>query len=526
MKKYQQLLCLFIILFSGVACVQEASQNNAEVKDEKPNIILIYADDLGPGILGYNGQTKIKTPNIDQLAKDGKVFTNAYGSNVCSPARASILTGLNNAHAPVHTPGGLQCQLAAGLIDQATFDKKIYRKQNEGHYYIGQMAQKAGYTTSYFGKLGFGYSDTAEMIDSYGFDYHCGLLDAVMCWSFYPPHYFENGERILLPNNPKVTKKSPTCLLVGEDSMTYAEDIWLEKALMYIDDKKEEPFFMIYATQLPHGPASIAPKDYVYKDQEGWTELEKVYASMIYKLDQSVGSLVQKLDELGLSENTLIVFASDNGHEIQSYATVNPHAIDPNLVYDYQTNTFNQPIVKPNTKPVFWDGHHSGEDIFNGTRGERGMKRHSYQGGIHLPYIAKWPNKIKASTKSDVVITDYDFMPTIADLINGEIKQTDGISYLPTLIDEGEQQKHDYIFFKNTTGVARDVLIKDGWKLVNEKDVKASDYTNNTSVYKWALYDLSNDPYEKKNVASEFSSKVIEMKKLVKKANYPIQLAQ
>lgn len=507
-------LSLLLAIMSW-GCNQMASAQ----KEDKPNVIIIYADDLGRGILGKYGQTKIATPNLDKLALQGKTFTNAYGSNVCAPARASLLTGLNNAKAPVHTPGGLVCELEAGIIDQATFDKKIYRSHNQGYYYIGEMAKSAGYHTSYIGKLGFGYSDTKEMIDSYGFDYHCGLYDAVLCWSFYPPHYRLNGKKIPIPNNPKLSKREPVCPLVGEENMTYSEDIWLEHALSYLEEKKDDPFFMIYATQLPHGPASIAPKDFKYKDQEGWTKQERVYASMINKLDESVGAIITKLEELKIADNTVIIFTSDNGHEIQSYTTVNPQYKDPDIVYDYESNSFDQSKVKPNKEQMYWDGHHSGEDIFNGAIGRRGMKRYNFEGGLNVPYIVKWPGKVMPNSESNLMIADYDIMATVSDIIGGEVKPNDGISILPTFLDQEDQKEHDYIFFKCTTGSAQDVIIKDGWKLINELDTKNSDYKLKNKAYHWALYNLNDDPFEKQDLASQFPEKVKEFKRLIDKEN-------
>lgn len=504
MKRYYYsfLLVFFLPLLSS---------SYAQKSSEKPNVILIYADDLGPGILGCYGQTKIATPNIDKLAKQGVTFTSAYGANVCSPARASMLTGLHNGHAPVATPGGLQTQLHAGLIDQATFDKQIYRKQNEGHYYIGQMAQKAGYKTAYIGKLGFGYSDTKEMIDSYGFDYHCGLYDAVLCWSFFPPYYRLNGEKIPLPNNPKLTKREPLCPLIGKQNMTYTEDIWLEHALSYIEENKKDPFFMIYATQLPHGPVSIHPKDHKYKDQEGWSKEEKVYASMIHKLDQSVGSILDKLDKLKLTKNTLIIFTGDNGHEPQSYAKM--------------TDTYLYPNDKAKRRKAFWDAHDRGEDRFNGALGQRGIKRYNFEGGINIPYIAKWPKKIKKGTKSDLTITDYDIMPTLAEVMKGEVKYTDGVSYLPTLLNKGKQEKHNYIFFKNTTGTSQDMITKGDWKLTYEMNLEKSSVKEQKRVYKWTLYNLSTDPYEKDDVSEKHPEIVKELKALIDKENKPIRRA-
>lgn len=273
----------------------------------KPNILLIYADDLGAGMLGCYGQKLVKTPNIDRLRKDGMLFSNFYGCTVCAPARASLLTGCFNYHAPRPTGGGLETSLHTGLITREEFDSAINKRRasQPGRYFLGQMAREAGYETSYFGKLGIGYTDKPEMMEQYGFDYYCGLLDSVICWSFYPEYYWENGEKIPLEGNTKFTGREPKCPTIGTDEMTYTEDVWLEKCLSYLGQKRDKSFFAIYATQLPHGPNSVPERDHVYRDQKDWTDDERVYASMIAKMDKSVGALLMKMSRNGRHRETI-----------------------------------------------------------------------------------------------------------------------------------------------------------------------------------------------------------------------------
>ena len=177
-------------------------------------------------------------------------------------------------------PGGLEIQRAAGLITQEAFDTGVQKQRADrpGRYFLGQMAKSAGYHTAFFGKLGVGYTETAAMIRGCGFDHHVGLYDSVICWSYYPEYYWRNGEKVPLPTNPAFTGKYPDCPEVGKPEMVYSEDLWLENCLSYLDEraKDNEPFLAVYATQLPHGPASIPQEDYIYENRQDWTEKERI----------------------------------------------------------------------------------------------------------------------------------------------------------------------------------------------------------------------------------------------------------
>ncbi|MDF7827065.1 sulfatase-like hydrolase/transferase, partial [Pontiellaceae bacterium B12227] len=361
-----------------------------------------------------------------------------------------LLTGNTNAHSTRPNPGGLECRLAAGLITKEEFDEGVqrHRASRPGRYFMGMMAKSAGYHTAYFGKLGVGYTEIPQFIKDYGFDYHVGLYDSVICWSYYPEYYWENGEKVQLPTNPKFTRSSPKCPLVGGEGMVYTEDIWLEKCKNYLAErasKKDEPFLAIYATQLPHGPASIAPKDYVFKDRVEWTEKERVYASMMEKLDRSVGELLAQLETFQALENTIVIFMGDNGHEPASYADRDPAGMVNG----------------------FWDAHQRGEDRFNGTLGQRGVKRFNFEGGLNVPFIIRWPGQIKPDSQTTRRTAVYDILPTLADIMGVDIPVAiDGLSFLPTLTEQGTQQEHDYLFWINTTGATSDTILDGDWKLI------------------------------------------------------------
>lgn len=471
----------------------------------RPNILIIYADDIGRGDLSCWGQDAFSTPNIDRLAEQGMRFDHFYGCTVCAPARASLLTGNTNAHSPIPNAGGLECQLAAGLISQREFDVSVLERRSNrpGRYFLGHMAKSAGYTTAFFGKLGIGYTETAAFLNSYGFDTHVGLYDSVICWSYYPEYYWENGEKVMLTANPKFDRATPHCPMIGEEDMVYSEDVWLDKCLDYIRERagEEEPFLAIYASQLPHGPVSIAPKDFVFKNHTDWTEKERVYASMMHKLDQSVGKLVHELEEQGLDDNTLVIFMGDNGHEPNSYSNPDPIGI----------------------LNGFWDGHHRGADRFNGTLGQRGIKRHNFEGGLNVPFIIRWTGKVEPGQRSARRTAVYDILPTLADVLDVEIPVViDGISFLPTLTGKGVQPEPDYLFWINTSGGTKEAIIVDDWKLIKEIDRERSDAGKKLRVYRSALYHLKEDPYEETDLASGYPEKVEALQKLIAEAMKPL----
>jgi len=486
-------------IYSSLLLAALAAGSAKAAVAEKPNVLIIYADDIGRGDLSCWGQQHFKTPNIDKLATQGMQFEHFYGCTVCAPARAGLLTGNTNARSPIPNKGGLECKLAAGLITQDEFDAGVTarRSQRPGSYFMGHMAQAAGYHTSYFGKLGIGYTETDELIRSYGFDYHCGLYDSVICWGFYPEYYWENGVKIPLPTNPKFDRATPHCPVVGKEDMVYTEDIWLAKCKDYLAEraKANEPFLAIYATQLPHGPASIPPKDHLYKDRTDWEPKERVYASMVEKLDRSVGELLAQLKTLKLAENTVVIFMGDNGHEPDCYTVHHP---------DGMLNGF-------------WDGHQRGEDRFNGTLGQRGVKRSNHEGGLNVPFIIRWLGQIEAGTGTKRRTAVYDILPTLAEMLEVEIPvEIEGLSFLPTLTGNGKQQGHQALFWMNTTGASKETVIAGDWKLIREIDREKSTKKPRNVVYRSALYNLKEDAFEKNDLSAEMPEMTDRLEQMIK----------
>ena len=330
--------CL-LLLSICVAC-----QENKEQVD-KPNIILIYADDLGIGLLTHEGQQIIKAPNIDRLAQEGLRFERAYSNMLCAPARASLITGLQDTHENRFeiTSGGAYKQ-----IDQkkATYEEVDQRINNVlspipgEQIFLGEVAKSAGYVTAQFGKLEWGFSTTHAQMERHGWDQYMGYFDHQRAHGFYPPFLFENGELTNIEGNTLTnsgksgepeTEENFKERWDMEGKEVYSQDIFMDKALNFIKDNKDRPFFLYFPTQLPHGPVSIPTVHPDFENDERLTQIEKEYASMVKLLDDNVGEIVEQLSKLNLDDNTIIIFAADNGHEI--YYSQKDVCLNPILIW-------------------------------------------------------------------------------------------------------------------------------------------------------------------------------------------------
>jgi len=293
----------------------------------KPNIIYIYADDLGHGMLSCYGQKQFTTPNMDRLAKEGIRCTRAYGTAFCAPARASLLTGMHDAHAGRWTfnKAGVYLEVAEGRLSLSDAYELInntgIRPTGEGQY-LASVAQKAGYATGQIGKLEWGFATSGEEIRRHGWNYHYGYYDHLQCHGFYPPFLFENGTLCEIPGNTHADcgKGSYGPFVNGEVAhdpegrKVYSQNLFDQKILDFLRSHKYGPFFLYHPTQLPHGPAYYPDVFPEVANNPNLTQVEKEFASMVLRLDQTVGLILNALDELGLTEKTLILFSSDNGH--------------------------------------------------------------------------------------------------------------------------------------------------------------------------------------------------------------------
>lgn len=497
MNKSLIIVFLFVLFFA--ACKNEKKQI---VKEEKPNIILIYADDLGIGLLGHEGQKIIKTPNIDKLAMEGIRFNNAYSNMLCAPARASLITGLHDCHKDGFQITSSKAYLNANNDNLSEIEKSIndvLKPVPNDQVFLGEIAQKMGYKTAQFGKLEWGFSASDKQMKRHGWDYYYGYLDHVRAHGFYPPFLFENGKIKKIEGNTLVncgkskepeTEKSFKERWNMEGKEKYSQNIFMEKILDYMEENKDEPFFIYFPTQLPHGPVSIPKIHPDFVNDTRLTQIEKEYASMVKLLDENVGQILQKLRELQIDDHTIVIFTADNGHEI----------------YYSKKGRILKPYANINTGEKFdnyKDKYYSdlAGDIFDGNGGRAGMKRSNLEGGIHVPLIVRWPQKIAKGRTSNRLIANYDFLATFAEITDySNTLKTDGISFYKDLIGEHNTKEHEFVVYSSFIGPT--LVTKDGWKIRNYAKKKV-----------FELYYLPDDFREEEDLVDEYPQKFTKLKK-------------
>jgi arylsulfatase A-like enzyme len=431
--------------------------DRAEAKEPagKPNILFILADDLGYGDLGCYGQKQIQTPNIDRLAAEGIRFTDHYaGTTVCAPSRCSLMTGLHTGHTYIRGNSEVKPMGQLPLPEDTVTLPKVLKK--------------AGYTTALIGKWGLGGPDSTGTPNKQGFDYFFGYLCQRHAHNYYPEFLFRNNERVPLKN--KVPGDRLDGAGVATEKVEYSYDLMEQEALQFVEQNRKGPFFLYLAVTLPHannegGKNGMEVPDYgVYADKD-WPEPDKGRAAMITRLDRGVGRLMQKLKDLGLEDNTIVFFTSDNG----------PHR-------------------EGGANPEFFDS--------NGPL--RGIKRDLYEGGIRVPLIARWPKRIKTGAVTDHVSAFWDFLPTCAEIaVAPPPSGVDGISMLPTLLGRPKRQrKHEFLYWEFHEGGSKQAVRMGQWKAVR---------LNPTG--KLELYDLQTDLGETNNIADSHPDVVTKIEK-------------
>ena len=417
---------------------------------QSPNVIFILADDLGYGDLGSYGQKLIQTPNLDRMAKEGMRFTQMYaGSTVCAPSRAVLMTGKHMGHVSVR-----------GNAGRENLGIQTLRK---GERTIAHVFKDAGYSTALFGKWGLGEIGSDGHPNRMGFDEFFGVLNQTHAHNYYPSWLIHNREKYPLRNVAEVEDK-----VRGDGwartKMDYAPDVIFEKALQWVDQHKAKPFFLYLASTLPHanneasnatGDGQEVPDYGIYQDRP-WPNPDKGQAAMITRLDAQVGQLLAKVKEQGMERNTLVIFTSDNG----------PHQEGKN-----------------NPK------------LFNPAGPLRGMKRALYEGGVRVPFIARWPGKIKAGTTNDHIGYFGDLMATVAELTKQPAPQgLDSLSFAPTLMgNKAKQPQHKYLYYEFYEQGGRQSVRFGNWKAIREPMLTGKIY----------LYDLAKDLGETTNIADQ-----------------------
>ena len=448
-----KLLCFLLVCLATVPVA---------AADRAPNIIYIMADDLGYGDLSCFGQTHFETPNIDRLAAEGITFTDYYaGSTVCAPTRCVLLTGMHTGHAFVRgnrevNPEG-QAPMPADIV---TLPRRL---------------KDAGYTTGMFGKWGLGApgseSDPTSHFDEF-FGYNCQR----QAHSFYPTHLWHNDEKVNL------------------DGKTYSADLIQEKLLEFVRENRKQSFFAYVPFTIPHAAMHVPEEDH-RPWREKWPQFDSkigkykgplvtnpiaAFAGMMTRMDRHVGQLLDLLQELGIDENTIVSFTSDNG----------PHK----------------------------EGGHDPE-FFDSNGALRGHKRDLYEGGIRVPFVARWPGKIQPGTQCDIPVAMWDVLPTCLEIAGVQTPaEVDGISYLPALLGKTDsQKKHEYLYWAFYERGGKQAVRWKDWKGVRNNVGKDPDST-------LELYDLASDLGETNNVAEDHPDVVERLDGYMREAYTPSPL--
>ena len=491
--------------------------------NKNPNVIFIYADDLGRGMLSCYGQRHYRTPNIDRLAAEGMKFTRSYGCAFCAPARASLLCGLHDAHAGgwSFTKGGIYKELDKGTMTLEQIYELIHNTGTQcrpGDVYLPQIAKKAGYVTGQIGKLEWGFATTGKELEAHGWDYHFGDYDHQRCHGYYPTFLFENGKKVDIEGNTLMDCGARRSafengkLIDMTGRKVHSQDLYDQKIVEFLHRHKDEPFFLYHPSQLPHGPTFFPEIHPSVANNPELTPIEKEHASMILRLDRTVGLILDELDRLGLAENTIVMFSSDNGHTIGPKTYEQPGRVSARTLLD------GRPIDNIETK------FHSDTcgDVFNGNDGMAGLKLTSWEGGVRIPYLIRWPGKIKAGTTFDGLIANYDVLPTMAELLGVDMPAgKDGKSFAPLLTGEEHRfEEHDYIVFASDMGPA--IVSRDGWKLrcvIDMQNYKigpfGEDLDHLNHAVRYQLYHIKEDYREDHNLARQYPEKVRELRRIL-----------
>ena len=455
MNRHRLYLLVFLIQVLSVSAQQPKQIT-------KPNIIFLFADDLGYGDISCYGQQKFETPNIDKLAKEGMKFTQFYsGSTVCAPARSSFLTGLHTGRTAIRGNKSFPPEGQTPLPDSIITFVNIL--------------QQNGYATAAFGKWGLGYITTSGDPNKKGFDKFYGYNCQSLAHHYYPDHLWDNHQRIDFEIKDSI----------------YSADIIHQQAIQYIKNTGDKPFFMYLPYTMPHAEV-IVPHDstyyyYIKKFGEQPNTAKRRYdgrllgeyprasfAAMMTRLDNYVGEIVKVVKEKGIANNTLIIFTSDNGPHKEGGG-------DP--------------------------------DFFNSNGDYKGIKRDLYEGGIRVPFIAYWPGKIRPAVINNPAAL-WDMYPTFLQMARIPIQSNiDGISLVPTFLNNGKQKQHEYFYWEFHENDGRQAVRWGKWKAIKLGVTK----NPNPPI---ELYDLEKDPGEANDVATQYPTVVKKMAALFSKGHH------
>lgn len=462
-NRWRRSLVLVMALFAGTSLLQAQTQ-----RGRLPNIIFILADDMGYGDAGCYGQNKIKTPNIDALAKEGMRFTDFYaGSTVCAPSRASLMTGRHTGHSYIRGNGELP------LREKDTI--------------LPQFLKQRGYVNGMVGKWGLGLQNTAGVPEKKGWDYFVGHLHHV------EGHYQQRDSVWKMTGG--VTRK------MAVPAGSYLNELFTTAAVDFIGQNKQRPFFLYVAYTLPHAELVVPPK-YLqrYQDKDGNSlfapekahpdgqhygpqpQPKAAYAAMITSMDDYIGRILQQLKKTGLEENTLVIFSSDNGTHVEGGR-----------------------------------GLQDAMEFFRSSGPLKGIKRDLYEGGIRVPFIARWPGRIPTHSTSSFTGAFWDVLPTLAAVTGAKISASDGVSFLPILRHKGSVGSPAYLYWEFYEAGFKQAVRSGNWKAIR--------FYKGDRPVRTELYNLSTDIGEKENLAGRYADKVSEMEALMNAAHTPSESA-
>ena len=463
----------FVVCFTMILLIlsetDHAIGQARKKENKKPNVIIILADDLGYGETGCYGQKIIRTPNIDRMCEQGMKFTDFYsGAPVCAPSRCCLMTGMSTGNAQIRD------NLEIGEWNDYLGQKPL----EPNTYTLGRMMQDAGYKTACIGKWGLGGPGSTGMPNKQGFDFFFGYLCQRQAHNHYPSYLWFNDEKFLI-GNPEF---SPHQKLSGDpkdpssykkyQGNVYAEELFTEQALRFIKEQRDSAFFLLMSYTLPHLALQVPDnymKDYVglmndppYTGQMGYLPAcfpHATYAAMVAALDDATGKILASLQENHIDSNTLVIFTSDNG------AAFSVGGSDPSF--------------------------------FNSNGILRGGKGSLYEGGIRVPFIARWPGRIRAGQECLVAYAFWDIMPTLARLAEIPVKvKIDGISFTAALTGSKQVPEHEFLYWEFTGMGGSQAIRTATWKALRKDLIKRP-------MNLFELYDLSVDPKEKFNVAGQ-----------------------
>ena len=460
----QRIRRLFLLMLASCATAWINGSQQSQAATGKPNVVLILADDLGYGDLGCYGQQLVQTPNLDRLATEGMRFTQFYaGSTVCAPSRSVLMTGKHMGHTRVR-----------GNAPRNNIGIQALRK---GDRTLAHVLKDAGYATALFGKWGLGEIGSEGHPNAMGFDEFFGYLSQRHAHNYYPSFLIHNSTKYPLRNVAEVEDEEGAGW--ARQKVDYSHDVIIEKAFQWVELNRVKPFFLYLAPTLPHanneatrgvGNGQEVPDYGVYRDKS-WPDPDKGQAAMISRLDRDIGRLLARLEEYDLDDNTLVIFSSDNG----------PH---------HEGNN-NLKLFRPGG-PL------------------QGVKRSLYEGGIRVPFVARWPGRIKKGKISNHVGYFGDVFGTVCEL-TGQKQPAglDSISFLAELRGSAKQAKHDFLYWEFYEQGGRQAA-----RFGNHKAIREPMFTGKIS-----LYDLSKDLGETRDVAANHPDLVAKATRIMDKAH-------